>query len=74
MKLPIMLSSPASCYFFPLKSKYSPQHPALKTYTINTLPSTFEAKAHLNNISEFSPFFKKDTTRHYYKYHLFNVV
>jgi hypothetical protein len=25
-----MQSSPASCHFFPLSSKYSPQHPLLK--------------------------------------------
>jgi hypothetical protein len=30
MKLLIMQSSPASCHFLSLKSKYSPQHPVLK--------------------------------------------
>jgi len=27
MKLYIMQSSPASCHFLPLRSKYCPQHP-----------------------------------------------
>jgi len=30
MKLLIILFSPFSCYFLPLRSKYSPQHPVLK--------------------------------------------
>jgi hypothetical protein len=30
MKLLIMQSSPASCHFLFLRSKYSPQHPVLK--------------------------------------------
>jgi len=30
MKLLIMQSSPASCHFLLLRSKYSPQHPVLK--------------------------------------------
>jgi hypothetical protein len=29
MKLLIMQSSPVSCYFLPLRSKYAPQHPVL---------------------------------------------
>jgi len=30
LKLHIMESSPASCHFLPLRSKYSPQHPVLR--------------------------------------------
>jgi len=33
MKLLIMQSSPASCHFLPLRSKYSPQYPVLKSST-----------------------------------------
>jgi hypothetical protein len=29
MKLLIMQVSPSSCYFLPIRSKYSPQHPVL---------------------------------------------
>jgi len=34
IKLFIMLSSPASCHFSPLGSKYSPQHPALRLHYV----------------------------------------
>jgi len=30
MKHLIMQTSPSSCYFLPLRSKYSPRHPVLK--------------------------------------------
>jgi hypothetical protein len=32
MKLLIMQSSPASCHFLPLRSKYSPQCPVLRHF------------------------------------------
>jgi hypothetical protein len=38
MKLLIMQSSPASCHFLPLRSKYSPQHPVLRHHQSVSFP------------------------------------
>jgi hypothetical protein len=37
IKLITMQSSPASCYFFPLRSKYFPQHPVPNTLNLCSL-------------------------------------
>jgi hypothetical protein len=44
MKLLIMQSSPVSCHFLPLMSKYSPQHPVLKIPSIYASPLVGETK------------------------------
>jgi hypothetical protein len=41
-----MQSSPASCHFLSLRSKYSPQHPVLKHRPICVLPLVWETKFH----------------------------
>jgi hypothetical protein len=41
-----MQSSPAFCYFLPLRSKYSPQHPVFKYPQIYVLPLVWETKFH----------------------------
>jgi hypothetical protein len=54
MKLLITKSSPASYYFIPLQSKYSPQHPVLKyffsyelmTYLFNDVLTTSQVMYH----------------------------
>jgi hypothetical protein len=38
------------------------------------LPLPFEAEARLNNIEEFSPYCKENTTLHHFKDQLINVV
>jgi hypothetical protein len=37
MKLLIMQSSPASCHFLPIMSKYSPHHPILSLNLLSSL-------------------------------------
>jgi hypothetical protein len=37
MKLLIMQFSPTSCHLIPVRSKYSPQHPVLKTPSVQWL-------------------------------------
>jgi hypothetical protein len=46
MKLLIMRSSPPSCHFLPVSSKYSPRDPILKTHSIYVLTLEWETKFH----------------------------
>jgi hypothetical protein len=47
-----MQSSPASCHFLPLRSKYSPQRPVLKQPQSVFLPLGLETKFHTHTEQE----------------------
>jgi hypothetical protein len=54
MMFPIVQLSPFSCYFFPLGSKYSPQHPVLLTPSVHSVPLMWQTKCrtHTKQLAE----------------------